>query len=100
MVSTASVVGRSVVDACSVGNGSAPEKIPGLFSHAITAGSPAVRVPPCQGGSGFGDDPCDRRGYSPGSWLVWQRWFGWPDDAHHRGQRVGFDQFNLLGGRG
>lgn len=48
MVSTASVVGRSVVDACSVGNGSAPEKIPGLFSHAITAGSPAVRVPPAR----------------------------------------------------
>jgi hypothetical protein len=68
-----------------------PERNPGGSSPVVTAGSLAVRLPPCEGGGEFGDEPCDRRGYSRVVGWCGNGWFGWPNDAHHSGHAVWYD---------
>src|SRR5215207_3185124 len=68
--------------ACSAGTTEPRKALPGLFSCAVTAGSPAVRLPPCQGGSGFGDEPCDRRSYSRIVGGCGHGEFGWPGHSN------------------
>jgi hypothetical protein len=56
--------------------------------------APGVRLPPCQGGSGFGDELGDRRGHSRVIGWCCNGWLGWP--AHgNECWRVGWlDQFD------